>query len=224
MADSPALLAGHPLRPSPDRVSRRTRAERTVLPMNKRTTPNSPPVSQTVVSPCGQARRHQATAWGWHNRQEPPSAKASTNSDRLARDVTRILGREKGDDARDFLRFAETTQGGSLGKTPYTFWSVRGHHVGIDRSGRDSIYPDPSARKSLGQCHGQSLHRRLAGRVKRPRSRLPRYEGTQVDDHPLVVWHEWSGCLGGEEHGLYVCSDVCLASAHSFAIFPRWQQ
>jgi len=46
VANSPALPVGHRSRPSPDQISRRTRAGRTVLTMNEWATPNSPPVSE----------------------------------------------------------------------------------------------------------------------------------------------------------------------------------
>ncbi len=48
MANSPALPASCPPRSSPDRLFRRTRAGRTVLPANKQATLNSPPVSPVL--------------------------------------------------------------------------------------------------------------------------------------------------------------------------------
>ena len=57
VANSPALLAGQPPRPWPDRISRWTRTEQTVLPVNKLTTLNSPPISLCVDHAAIRTRR-----------------------------------------------------------------------------------------------------------------------------------------------------------------------
>ena len=68
VANSLALPAGHPPRPWPVRISRRTRTGRAVLPVNKRTIPNSLPVSGRLMLVVNSVFRCQA-AWSAAKRE-----------------------------------------------------------------------------------------------------------------------------------------------------------